>query len=87
MIGLFLVNPEQKLAFAQFGQHVKIERFRYVRDARLCLVVHSQGVEELFTTEQTFEVARCLEYLPDVLVAHIDAEGRTIEEYAVPISR
>lgn len=87
MFGLFLVNEKQKLAFAQFGQHAKIERFRYVRDARLCLVVHTQGIEELFTTEQPAEVARCLEALPDVLVAHIDQEGNTIEEYTVPITR
>ena len=87
MFGLFLVNDKQKLAFAQFGQHVRIERFRYVSDARLCLVVHSNGVEELFTTEQPTEVAGCLEALPDVLVAHIDQEGTTIDEYTVPIER
>lgn len=87
MMGIFLVNAEQKLAFAQFGQHIRIEGFRYVGDARLCLVIHSGGSEELFTTEQPPEVAQCLELLPDVLVAHIDTGGRTIEEYTVPITR
>lgn len=85
MFGLFLVNREKKVAFAQFGSHVKIESFRYVRDARLCLVKHSEGVEEMFTSEQPPEIAERLGAITEILVAHLDDEGRTVEEYAVPV--
>lgn len=86
MIGLFLINKQGRLAFAQFGAHVKIEAFRYVPDVKLCLVQHSGGTEELFTTEQPPEIAQKLESIGEILVAHIDEDGGTKDEYVVPIS-
>lgn len=85
MFGLFLINDKQELAFAQFGQHVKVEGFRYVKDAKLCLVLHSAGTEEMFTTEQPPAVAALLASISEVLVAHIDDEGTTCDEYTVPV--
>lgn len=86
MIGLFLINKQGRLAFAQIGAHVKIEAFRYVRDAKLCLVLHSDGTEEMFTSEQPPEISAKLETISEILVAHIDEDGSTKDEYVVPIS-
>lgn len=85
MHGIFLVNEAKEIAFAQFGQHVRIEGFRYIRDARLCVVIHSGGQEEMFTTEQPQPIAERLDREREILVAHIDDHGVTQDEYAVPI--
>lgn len=86
MIGIFLINSEQELAFAQFGQHIRIDGFRYVVDANICMFQHAGG-EEMFTREQPAELVQLLKVSDEVLVAHIDDAGRTIDEYTVPLSR
>jgi hypothetical protein len=86
MHGLFLLNKKKEIAFAQFGSHVKIEGFRYIRDARLCVVIHSTGQEEMFTTEQPEPIAGKLASVSEVLVAHLDDLGHTVDEYTVPVT-
>lgn len=87
MFGLFLVNDKQQVAFAQFGQHVTVEAFRYVADAKLCVAIHSGGAEEMFTTELPAVVADRLGEVESVLVAHLDDDGKTVGEYVVPVQR
>lgn len=85
MHGIFLLNSNNEVAFAQLGEYVRIEAFRYIRDARACVVVHSNGQEELFTTEQPQPLIDCLERSNTILVAHVDEAGQTITEYSVPL--
>lgn len=85
MHGIFLVNSAGLVAFAQFGKPVTIERFRYVKDTRLCLVVHSGGCEELFTAEIPQAVGERLGLNVSVLVADIAESGDTVREYEVPV--
>ena len=86
MIGLFLVNHENELAFAQFGDRSRIASFRYVRDARFCLAILASGEEVCFTSELAPEIVECLERCHEVLVAHVAADGTAQLEYDVPVA-
>lgn len=86
MIGIFLINDENKLAFAQYGEHKEIARFRIHTDTSMCIVELATGMEESFDDAMHDEIREALERNPSVLVGHMTQENAVIDEYDVPVS-
>lgn len=86
MIGLFLINDENKLAFAQYGEHQKISQFRFHQDTSMCIVELASGHEESFDDVMHDEIREALERNPTILVGHMTDSNNALDEYDVPVS-
>lgn len=86
MIGLFLINDENQVAFAQHGEHQRISRFRLHQDTNMCIVELASGHEESFDDVMHDEIREALERNPSVLVGHMTANGEVLDEYDAPVT-
>jgi hypothetical protein len=84
MIGIFLVNPEGNVCFAQLGQHRQIASLRLV-PGPCCMVVLSDGSEEMFTDEIHADILGSLRTKAEILVVHAAEDGSSVEEYTVSL--
>jgi hypothetical protein len=85
VIGLFLVNGQDKLAFAQYGAHRKIARFRFHQDTSMCMAEMASGEEESFDDVMPDMIRVALQSNAAVLVSHMSDDGRVLVEYDVPV--
>ena len=84
MIGIFLVNPEGNVCFAQLGQHRQIASLRLV-PGPCCMVALSDGSEDMFTDEIHADILVALRTKTELLVVHAAEDGSAVEEYMVPL--
>ena len=85
MIGSFLVNPENQVAFAQFDLPKKLASLRVV-PGPCCIAVLADGTEEMFTDELHSKILAAMKGKSEILVAHVGEDGKALEEYVVPLS-
>lgn len=85
MIGMFLINEDDKLAFVQYGDHKHIAQFRFHQDTNMCIVELASGDEESFDDVMHDEIRAALQNNAEVLVGHMTDENEVIEEYDAPI--
>lgn len=86
MLGVFLVNPEKEICFAQIADYQDIESVRYVSDAQACIFHLTDGTEELVNDGVHEKLGDHLKSVPQIFVVHVDEQGEALKEYAVPIS-
>lgn len=86
MIGIFLVNENDELCFAQHGDHKDIAGFRFHTDTGMCIAIRGSGDEEVFVDAMHEEIRDYLSKDQSVLVADIDDEGALTREYSVPLT-
>lgn len=84
LVGIFLVNPEGNVCFAQLGQHRQISSLRLV-PGPCCMVGLSDGSEEMFTDEIHADILGALRTKPEILVVHAAEDGSAVAEYIVPL--
>ena len=85
MIGAFLLNPENEICYAQFGEHVRLQAVRYVSDIQTTILVREDGEEELLTEPLGADFSASLAAAKEILIACMDADGETADEYMVPV--
>ncbi len=85
LIGMFLLAEDGNVCFAQFGDHRRFHSLRIV-PPQLCVVVLSDGSEDMFVHEIEHAMWTALRSAPDILIAHVADDGQLIEEYCVPVA-
>lgn len=85
LFGLFMLNPEGEVCFAQIGEHHDLCRIRIVPGPSAIAVLRD-GTEEMFTTEIDPIILSALQKHSEILVAHVGDNGKAVKEYAVPLS-
>lgn len=84
VVGVFLVNPEGDVCFAQAGEHQKIVSLRLVAGPS-AIAVYPDGSEDMFTSEIHTDILTPMLKKSEILIAHIDENGEAVEEYNVPL--
>ena len=85
MIGGFLINSEDEIAFAQLNPHEKLRHFCVTHDAGTCLVAYDDGRDDMFTHEIPEQLLPRFRSARTILVVEIDPEGLPLNEYEVPV--
>ena len=85
LIGLFMINPEGEVCFAQVGDHQRLTEIRIV-PGPCAVAVLADGTEEMFTSEIHAEILAPMKATNQILVAHLDDDGKAIDEYTIPLT-
>lgn len=85
MIGLFLVDDKQDLAFFQYGAHQDIAGIKYFAHNQMCALELASGEEEFLDSQMIEQIIATLQSSRHALIAHIGTDAECITQYSVPI--
>jgi hypothetical protein len=85
LIGVFLINDEDRLGFVQYGEHKRIKSFRLHLESNLCLVELEDGQEDCFDDGMHDEIRNAFKTNSVILVGHLTDANEVIDEYEAPV--
>lgn len=85
IFGLFMLNPEGEVCFAQIGEHHVLHGVRIVSGGS-AIAVLPDGSEEMFTSEIEPLIISALRKQTELLVAHVGEDGKCLREYNVALN-
>jgi hypothetical protein len=86
LFGAFLVNSKGDVAFAQAGPDYQSVAAMRVVSGPCVIAIYPDGEEDMFTSELDPTILAAMQGKAEILIAHVDSEGKALTEYTVPLT-